>query len=532
MDCIAARETADIRSLLSCGLACQKAGRHPDAVLCYESVLYLDPRHFDALHMLGVVAIQNRQYERAWDLISGAVQKNARVGAAHRNLALVNLRLGRVSEAASSYQTAIALEPEALDAHIHLASVLIDLNRPEEALTACEQAIRRHPDSAVAYLVTAIALRSLQRATEALMSCDRAIALRPHSAEAWDKRAAALQDLNRLDEAIESCETAMTLRPDFAPAYAHAGLMYLQRGDFFRGWNLSEWRNRPGSVVAAPTYSQPRWRGEDDIVGQTLLVYCEQGLGDTIQFCRYASGLKALGIDVVLLAPSTLHGLLKGLRPTVQIIDERDQLPRFDRHCPLLSIPHALGTTAATIPATIPYLFAEPDRVRRWQTKLCGDDLKIGICWHGSSIPAAVGRSVPLAMFHHISLVPGVRLISLQKGPGSEQLGQLPQGMTVEDLGADFDAGPDSFLDTAAVMQCVDLIITIDTSIAHLAGALGRPTWVMLKEVPDWRWMLKREDSPWYPRHRLFRQQKSGDWQGVFIRILHSVENTIHTLRS
>jgi tetratricopeptide (TPR) repeat protein len=515
-DCSAASEAASVRALLACGLACQSEGRFTDAGSCYEKALLLNPSHFDALHMLGVVAIQTGRFDRAGELITRALRQNPNVAAAHRNLALAHFKQVRLDNAVTSYRRAIALEPSFLDTYIHLAGVLNGLTRPQEALAMCERAIALRPDAPVAHLAKAVALRFLERPEDVLESCNTAIRLNPNYVEGWDKRGAALQDLRRPDDALQSCETAIALQADFAPAYAHAGLICLQMGQFERGWRLSEWRNKPGGTVAARNFPRPRWCGEESIEGMRLLVYSEQGLGDTIQFCRYAKLLVARGANVILSVPSSLCALLKGLGPTIQIIAESDPLPEFDRHCPLLSLPFALGTTEESIPTAIPYLFAEPQRVLHWQEKLGRAGFKIGISWQGSKLPVDIGRSFPLKMFHPISLIPGVRLISLQKGYGSEQLNDLPVDMTFETLGTDFDSGPDGFLDAAAVMDNIDLIITSDTSIAHLAGALGRPTWVALKQVPDWRWMLEREDSPWYPHHRLFRQKHRGDWEGVF----------------
>jgi tetratricopeptide (TPR) repeat protein len=512
-------DPADLQALLKRALAYQSSAQLAEAALCYEQVLRLQPNHFDALHMLGVVAIQNRRFERAVELITAALEQKPGVAAAQRNLALAFRELGRLDDAVVAYDRAITLQPNGVDAYIHLAAALNDLGRHGEALAACGRAIALRPDHPVAHLSSAVALKSLQRAEDALASCDKAIGLQQDYVEAWDKRAAALQDLSRPEEALLSCETAMALRPDFAPAHAHAGMICLQLGNFERGWTLFEWRNRRGGVVAPREFSQPRWSGDESLVGMTLLIYSEQGLGDTLQFCRYAPLLVERGAKVVFYVPRSLCVLLSGLGPGIRMIAETDSLPEFDRHSPLLSLPFALGTTAETIPAAIPYVFAEPARVRRWREKLGGDGFKIGIAWQGSRLPIDVGRSFPVTLFHQISRIPGVRLISLQKGYGCEQLDSLPDEMRVEILGADFDNGPDAFLDTAAVMECLDLIITSDTSIAHLAGALGRPTWVALKHVPEWRWMLERDDSPWYPGHRLFRQMQRGQWEGVFDRM-------------
>jgi hypothetical protein len=223
--------------------------------------------------------------------------------------------------------------------------------------------------------------------------------------------------------------------------------------------------------------------------------------------------------------------LLSTLGPAIEILGHTQAPPAFDHHCPLASLPGAFKTTLDTIPADVPYLRAEPERVAAWRDRLSGPGFKIGVSWQGSTIKTGVGRSFPLQALRQVAAIPGVRLISLQQGTGLEQLHSLPAGMRVETLGEDFDAGPDAFVDTAAVMECLDLVITCDTSIAHVAGALGRPTWVVLKRVPDWRWMLDGKDNPWYPTVEMFRQSVDGRWEDVFVRVCRNLQERIPALR-
>jgi tetratricopeptide (TPR) repeat protein len=509
----------NIRTLLQRGLAHQSRLELPEAARAYEEVLRRSPDHFDALHMLGAVAIQTERYPAAVELIARALQQKPGEAAAHNNLALALMRLGRIEEAVKSYARVIAARPDSVDAHSCYASALADLGRLDEALDSSNRAITLRPEAASGYLSRALILRSMQRAEEALASCEQATALQPESAEAWDKRGAALRDLMRLDEALSCFEKAIELRPEFALAHMNAGMLHLLRGNFGRGWNSYDWRNRPGGPVAGRTWRKPRWCGEEPLAGKRVLVWSEQGLGDTIQFSRYARLLRAKGATVVLSVQTCLRTLLGGLDAEVQVCSEADAPPEFDLHCPLLSLPLVFGTTAETIPRDVPYLTVDAERVQRWQDRIGRDGFRIGICWQGSKLPVDVGRSFPLSALETISRTPGIRLISLQKGYGCEQLDSMPAGMRVEVLGDDFDAGPDAFLDTAAAMASMDLVISSDTAVAHLAGALGRPTWVALKHVPDWRWLRERDDSPWYPGHRLFRQQQRGAWDDVFRRM-------------
>ena len=389
-----------------------------------------------------------------------------------------------------------------------------------EAVSSYDAAIKLEPNCAEAFINRGHALRKLHRFEEALASFDRALALQPNNAIALANRGVVLSKLNRLSEAVASYDRAIALRPDLIDALYNRSFALLMIGSFERGWQEYEWRKLKRSDVRS--YPKPIWTGVEELKGKTILVHSEQGLGDTIQFCRYIKLLERLDAEVMFLPQTVLQTLMKGLSSAVRIIkniENDDRALDFDYHCPLMSLPFAFKTSLENVPADIPYLAAQPDRVNKWKKIIGGDGFKIGICWQGSTNPIDEGRSFSLGEFFNLSQFAGVRLISLHKGAGEDQLADLPSEMSVETLGAEFDAGPDAFLDAAAVMQCCDLVITSDNAIAHLAGALGRPTWVPLKYTPDWRWLLDRADSPWYPTMRLFRQKTSEDWRGVFQEI-------------
>jgi hypothetical protein len=305
--------------------------------------------------------------------------------------------------------------------------------------------------------------------------------------------------------------------PDAAQAYWSKSIVKMLTGALEEGFALYEWRKRLPLPIEARDYPQPLWTGEQNIAGKTLLLYIEQGLGDTMMFYRYALMARDKGAHVVLAAQDSIGALLRDADSGIEILGSGQVPAQFDYHAPLMSLPLAFGTRMQAIPAAVPYLRARCERVAHWRGRLGDKGFKIGLCWQGATNIA--GRSFPLAALAPIAGVENVRLISLQKGEGADQLEHLPAGMTVETLGADFDAGPGAFLDSAAVMMALDLIITPDTSLAHLAGALGRPAWVALKQIPDWRWFLTREDSPWYPSLKLFRQQSPGDWTAVFAQM-------------
>lgn len=432
----------------------------------------------------------------------------------------------RLDESAQSFQRAVELEPNSVTALVNSAAISQQLGRCREALAASERAISIAPQFAPAHCNRGLALSDLDRPLEALHSYDVAIRMDPNFAAAHGNRGKVLQILDRHEEALLAYERVVELQPTAAQAYLNASHAHLLLGDFDPGWKLYEWRKRLAQPLGNRAFSQDEWSGTVPLQGRRLLLHCEQGLGDTLQFCRYALLAKAGGADVTLLAPSNLHQLLRTLDPQIAVAS-LDAIPTdIDCHCAMLSAPRAFGTQLATIPAQTPYLAAEPDRIARWRSHIGSQGFKIGINWQGNTqSPADRGRSFSPALFQEIAALPGVRLINLQFG---QCLPALPGEMRIESPGAAVDADGNAFVDTAAIMQCLDLVITSDTAIAHLAGALNRPTWVVLQQVPDWRWMRIRNDSPWYPSLRLFRQSQRGDWSDPFAKI----SAALATLRS
>ena len=411
--------------------------------------------------------------------------------------------LNRLEHALASFDNALAIKPDYLQALHNRGGVLQALNRFDEALANYDKALAIEPGYVEALNDRGFSLMGLKRFEEALASFDKALAIKPDYGEALNNRGGALQQLDRFEEALASFDKALAIRPDFAQAWVNCANCALLMGHFEKGWQSYEWRRKLPNSFKPHAFRQPEWSGKEDIRGKTLLLYAEQGFGDTIQFCRYAALAQALSAEVVLSVQSGLVQLLKSSIPTVEVISSEALPPSFDYRAPLMSMPLALHTNSNSIPAAVPYLRAGPEVVTRWHGRIGKEGFRIGISWQGKkSSEADIGRSFPVRHFERLSKLADVRLISLQKGDGVEQLLELPTGMKVETLGDDFDEG--SFMDTAAVMENIDLIITSDTAVAHLAGALGRPTWVVLQYVPEWRWQLRRSDSPWYPTMRLF----------------------------
>ena len=369
-------------------------------------------------------------------------------------------------------------------------------------------------------------LRMQGKLAEAVAMGRRAVALQPHFLTAQFNLAVALEDSGEWEESLAGFQRVLDLDPCVAEGHFALAQAYLRQGDFARGRAEYEWRlHLPeyGWMRRLPAFTEkPRWSGET-IRDKTILISAEQGLGDTLQFIRYIPRVVARAHRVIFWVQPALKALLRNVEG-VELVSMSEPHPSFDVYCPLLSLPGVFATTPGDIPPVEPCIEADPEAVERWRLRLGDHGFRIGVSWQGK--PGAsvdLGRSIPLAIFAPLARIPGVRLISLQKNAGVEQLLGLPDGMKVETLGEEFDNGEGAFLDTAAVMMNLDLVVASDTAIAHLAGTLGRPTWVALRRVPDWRWMLDRPDTPWYPTMRLFRQKVAGDWEGVFSEIAESV---------
>ena len=426
----------------------------------------------------------------------------------------------RFDEAVEAYHKALDIQPNFPIALSNLGNTLKQLGRLEEAEASCREALRLKPDYSTAFNNLGVALVAQGRLEEASETFEKALALMPNDAVTHSNLSAALVRQGKYTEAEANSKQALSLNPNYAEAHKNQGIVWLLLGDFERGWPEYEWRWQcPGSKM--PSFSVPMWDG-DPLDGKTILLHHEQGLGDTIQFVRYASILKQHGAGrVVVKTQKPLMKLLAACDAIDELVAEESSLPRFDLHVPMLSVPGILKTTFETIPGDVPYIHPNTDLVAKWKERLSKyDGFKIGITWQGSpDFHADAQRSVPLRHFAGLAAVPGVRLFSLQKGAGVEQLDALNGEFEVVRFGDELDRESGPFMDTAAIMRNLDLVITSDTSVPHLAGALGVPTWLALPISPDWRWFLDREDSPWYPTMRLFRQQKLGDWEDVFSRI-------------
>ena len=429
------------------------------------------------------------------------------------DLAATLAGLGRLAEALACWQRIVQRQPRLAAAHNNLGATLRQLQRRDEAVTAFEAALRLQPEYPEASCNLGSVLCELGRIEEGAAHLRRAVRIRPDYPKAHCNLGSALRDLGQTEAALSSFREALRLAPDFVEAHCHYGYLALRSGRLREGWESFEWRSRLPSAVRFPV-PQPVWNGGPPN-GTTLLVQAEEGFGDTIQFWRYVPLLAAAGHRVVFHAQPPLMRLLSGQDSGTSVVAIGDALPVFDRHCLLLSLPRIFGTTLESIPDAVPYLRADPALVARWQQRLTGlDGLRVGLVWQGSPHYAAdERRSMRLDQLAPLAAVEGVAFVSLQKGAGPNVA--PPHGMVLHDW---TDQIAD-FADTAALIAALDLVIGVDTAVIHLAGALGKPVWLLNRSDTCWRWLENRDDSPWYPTLRQFRQARPGDWADVVGRV-------------
>jgi len=500
------------------GVTLHELRRLEEALASYDRALALQPNYAAAysnrgntLHALGRFDAALASFDRALALWPDYV-----AALSNRGNALKELK--RFEDAVTSCDRALALQPNYAEAHSNRGNALHELSRFEEALASYDRALALRPDYALAHYNRGNALKELKRFEAALASYDRALALQPDYPEALSNRGVALQDLKRIEEALASYDRAVSMRPDYADAHFNAAICRLLMGDFDRGWEQHEWRWQTEHLRNGRKHFAPKlWLGPDDIAGKTVLLHAEQGFGDTIQFCRYAPLVAARGARVVLKVQKPLHELMGTLAGVAQIISNDDPPTDFDLHCPLLSLPLAFGTKLATIPSQTPYLREDTQAAMDWNVRLGPRHRpRIGLAWSGR--PAHKNdqnRSIALSAF--VPMLAGVdaTFVSLQREVRGGDADLLQGRSDIIHFGDELK----NFADTAALIANLDLVIAVDTSVVHLAGALAKPVWVLLPFVPDWRWLLDREDSPWYPTARLFRQDQTRGWDNVVARV-------------
>jgi Tfp pilus assembly protein PilF len=491
-------------------------GRLREAAQLFDQLHRRFPAQPMPLYMLGLVAGRQGRHHDALHLLAHAVTIAPDHPAIQADYANALRLTGRADKALPVLELILSRDPGFAPALERRAYIRWSEKRFEEALADFRQALARDPRRPDMLFNIGTLLDELRRTEEALAAYDRAVALDPHHVDARNSRGWARLELGQFDAALADFQQVTRARPNLAGAQMNLGLYWLLMGDFARGLPLFESRLQHAGVV--PRTEMRDWRGES-LGGKTILVQGEGGLGDVIQFCRLLPLLVKRGADIHLACPAKLRRLLQPLPVTV--VDDNLSV-RADYRLQLMSLPLACGLRADTIPPPAP-LAAEPALALRWRERLGNHGFRIGVVWHGEHNNFAQDRWFPLAALAPLARLPGVRLISLQKGQSTPALDRRPDGMALE-VFEDLDTGPDAFVDTAAIMAHCDLVITADTSTAHLAGSLGVPVWTLLKSVPDWRWHLNRPDTSWYPSMRLFRQTRRGDWDSVMAEVQSSLE--------
>lgn len=509
----------NIPKTLAAATAHHQAGRLPQAEQLYRQVLQQQPQQVDALNLLGVIACQKGGLEEGIALYRQALTLRPGYVSARENLSVALWKLGKqlIEEAIDSYSQIITFQPENQQAYHNLGSILVEQGKLDEAVSYYLQALSVQPGDATALNTIGTLLQQQGKTAAAIAYHRRALAIRPHYPDALNSLGTALQEEGNTQEALSCFDQALALDPTDANARYNRSLILLTDGNYQQGFPEYEWRLKTREFPPCP-FRQPVWDGSE-LTGRTILLHAEQGLGDTLQFIRYAARVKQRGARIVL----TCHQPLMRLLSTVPEIDRLVPLgyppPNFDVYAPLMSLPGILGTTLESVPAPIPYL--QPPQSALQLAASPTTRLKVGIVWSGGHLyKKNQSRSCPLVHFQPLLPLPDIAYYSLQKGIAQTNLSEL--GWTqVQDLSSQLH----DMAETAAAIAQLDLVITVDTSIAHLAGALGKPVWVLLTFQPDWRWMLHREDTPWYPTMRLFRQSKPNDWQGVLDRVVQALKS-------
>jgi tetratricopeptide (TPR) repeat protein len=499
--------------------ALHAAGRLAEAEAAYRTLLRSHPGHAQAHCDLGVLLRQSRRPEEAIALHRRAVALDPGNAQAWNHLGDVLQGASRLEESRAAYERALALQPALAETWNNLGIVLQVMGQIADAQAALERAVQLRPDEARYRNNRGMVFAETGQWARAEADYREAVRLDARDADAWTNLGILLQATGRLDEAETPLRNALAAQPDHAEAQLSWGLLLLAQGRYEQGWPLYQARHRLADGPAqSPPPGIPPWAG-DALAGRSIALWCEQGFGDSLQFVRYAALLKARGAGrITLLCPRPLEPLLA----TAEGVDATlsgGRLPPHDLWCHLLDLPLHLGTTLQTIPARLPYLKAEPQAVRHWQDRLGTTGLRVGLAWKGSATNrnGAHRALASLAELAPLWRVPGITFVSLQKGRGEDEARDPPPGQPLVDAGS----GLEDFAQTAAVVRALDLVITVDTAVAHLAGALAVPTWVLLAaHGADWRWLQDREDSPWYPGvMRLFRQRDAGDWTAVVERV-------------
>jgi tetratricopeptide (TPR) repeat protein len=504
------------------GILSSKSGRAADAVVSLTRAVGLAPRSAEYYFHLGVALGNCGESERAIAAYERAIELDPSMPEPHANLGVAYRAAGKFQLALAAYGRALELNPECAEVHCNLGVALAECDRMGEAIACYQRALAINPAFANAHFNFANALRKDDQHERAIEIYRRAIELNPGFVQAYSNMAMSFNDLGKHDLALEAYDRAVELKPEWGEARWNRSLTHLVFGNFERGWAEFDCRNRV-DPPSSREFPGERWNGED-LSGKTIVFNYEMGLGDSLNFVRYVPLVASRASRVILECQEPLRELFESVAGVDEVITLRkgEAYLRYDVHCSLMRLPELFRSDAATMPRTVPYLRPSQERIGMWRMRMGArsSKLRVGLVWAGS--PEHQNdrqRSIPLNSFAPLAGAPGVEFFSLQRGAAAEQVASPPCGMKLIDLAGEIE----NMADTAALIEQLDLVISVDTSVAHLAGALGKAVWVLLAYVPDWRWMLDRADTPWYPSMRLFRQGRIGDWgtviQGVAERL-------------
>jgi len=524
-------ESGPIDALFATAFQRHQSGRLARAEELYRQILAINPNHVDSLHFLGLIAHQVGRIDVAINLIGRAIELNGAVPEFHNNIGGAYHISGKLDKAISHFRRALALNPDFVEAHFNLGKALYVQGDINEAIEQYQRVITIRPDHVDAYNNLASTLYECGKYDQAIVHYQRALSLEPSNSEVVYNLGLVLRAQGHLDEAVTQYRRAVALRPDFAEAHTNIGQALLLSGRFEEGWTEYEWRWKTNQMSGETRdFSAPVWSGAA-IGDRVILLHAEQGFGDTLQFCRYVPLLSA-SAKIVLEVHPPLVRLLSRLRGVLAIVARGNRLPPFDLHCPLLSLPRAFGTTLNTIPAAVPYLSADPTLAASWRERLDSlDGLRVGLAWASNpdSLQDAArqrDRRDKSILPDELSLLAEVKelsFVSLQKAEAAVPTRKFPAGLVVHDWTDELE----DFADTAALVDGLDLVISVDTAVAHLAGALDKPVWLMNRFDTDWRWLLNRDDSPWYPQLRQFRQPAPGDWISVITKVRDALRRLV-----
>jgi len=518
-----------IEELFSRGMALKQMLRLSESEDCYRRLIGIKPDCAEAYANLGNILKDSARLNEAESCYRMALNIAPHLAVVHFNLGALLQEASRLDEAEISYQHALQIKPDFTEASSNLANTLKESGRLLEAEIYYRQALHGNPDSSDLHSNLGVVLKDLGRFEEAEACCLQALKINPDFAGAHNNLGIIHKESGSLLKAEKCYRTALQIQPDYAEAHSNLAITLLTRGMLMAGWEEMEWRWKTPQLTSGwRHFSQPQWRGEE-ARGKTLLIHAEQGLGDTLQFCRYASLAAESGLKVILEVQAPLVKLLRSLNGVDQVITRDETLPPFDLHCPMLSLPLALKTSLETIPSATAYLQADIAQIKEWQIRLAAlpnHGYRVGLVWSGNSHthwPQAAlidrQRSISPEQLVPVLSLPVFAFFSLQK-EGKEAPDNLPI--------IDFMNEMKDFSDTAALIANLDLVITVDTAVAHLAGALGKPVWILNRFDSCWRWFREREDSPWYPSARLFRQPSPGEWKTVIEKVAEQLSLFAH----